>query len=75
MLRKLSRHRLAQFSGVILLILYMVAIFADFLAPTDPNTYAARFTYAPPQALHLFDGGSFIASTSTTTTWWSTRWR
>jgi peptide/nickel transport system permease protein len=59
MLRKLSRHRLAQISGVVLLILYAVAIFADFLAPTDPNTYAARFTYAPPQTLQLFEGGAF----------------
>ena len=55
MLRKLGRHRLAQVSGVILLILYAVALFADVLAPRDPNDYSARYTYAPPQQLHLFD--------------------
>ena len=55
MLRKLSRHRLAQFSGFVLLLLYLIAIFADVIAPADPNAYSARFTYAPPQPLHLFE--------------------
>jgi peptide/nickel transport system permease protein len=61
MLRKLARHRLAQISGILLLLVYTIAIFADFIAPADPNTYSARYTYAPPQALQLFsatsDGG------------------
>ena len=57
MLRKLARHKLAQVSGVILLIFYLTALFADFLAPADPNFYSARYTYAPPQALHFFDTG------------------
>lgn len=60
MLRKLARHRLAQASGIVLLILYTVALFADFIAPADPNAHSARYTFAPPQALHLFqsvDGG------------------
>jgi len=56
MLRKLRRHRLARISGVILMFLYGIAIFADVIAPADPNTLNARFTYAPPQTLYLFDG-------------------
>jgi peptide/nickel transport system permease protein len=59
MWRKLRRHRLAQISGVILILLYAVALFADFLAPRDPNAYIGRFTYAPPQQLHLFDSAGF----------------
>ncbi len=55
MLRKLRRHRLAQISGIVLLLLYLMAIFADFLAPADANAYAARYTFAPPQQLYLFD--------------------
>jgi peptide/nickel transport system permease protein len=55
MWRKLRRHRLAQISGVILILLYTIALLADFLAPRDPNAYIGRFTYAPPQQLHLFD--------------------
>ncbi|MDO8360697.1 MAG: ABC transporter permease [Devosia sp.] len=61
MLRKLRRHRLAQVSGVVLLLLYVIALFAEFLAPADPNAYSARFTFAPPQSFSLFDtsNGSF----------------
>lgn len=59
MWRKLRRHRLAQISGVILILLYAIALLADFLAPRDPNAYIGRFTYAPPQQLHLFDGITF----------------
>ena len=61
MWRKLRRHRLAQISGVILILLYAIALFADFLAPRDPNAYVGRFTYAPPQQLHLFDTSAGLA--------------
>jgi peptide/nickel transport system permease protein len=36
------------------LLIYLVAIFAGFLAPNTPDAYNARYTYAPPQTLHLF---------------------
>lgn len=46
---RFCRHRLALASGVILLLIYMVAIFAEFLAPLSSQTYDSRYTYAPPQ--------------------------
>lgn len=52
---RFRRHRLAVVSGVILALFYLSAIFAEFLAPGDPHAYNARYTYAPPQAIHLFD--------------------
>ena len=55
MLRKLGKHKMAQVSMVVLLVLYAVALFAEFVAPADPAAYSARYTYAPPQPLHLFD--------------------
>lgn len=61
MWRKLRRHRLAQISGVVLIMLYGIALFADVLAPRDPNAYTGRFTYAPPQQLHLFDTSNGFA--------------
>ena len=61
MWRKLRRHRLAQISGAILILLYTIALLADFLAPRDPNAYIGRFTYAPPQQLHLFDSSDGFA--------------
>lgn len=35
--------------------IYFVAAFADVLAPYGPGEYSARYTYAPPQTLHLWD--------------------
>ena len=51
---KFRRHKLALVAGMIVICIYLVSIFANFLAPADPEAYAARYTYAPPQALHLF---------------------
>jgi len=49
------RHRLAMVSAVILLLIYLVAAFCEFVAPFDPLAFTPRYTYAPPQAVHLFD--------------------
>jgi len=57
------RHRLAMASAVVLLIIYLVAAFCEFIAPFDPLAFTPRYTYAPPQAIHLFDrdaGGDLV---------------
>lgn len=51
---KFKRHKLAVVSGIVVICIYLVAIFADFLAPANPDAYAARYTFAPPQMLHLW---------------------
>ena len=51
---KFKRHKLALFSGVVVLLIYFIAIIAPFLAPTSTDRFAAQYTYAPPQALHFF---------------------
>jgi peptide/nickel transport system permease protein len=56
---KFRRHRLAVASLVVVVLLYLTAAFADFIAPFDPNQTSATFTYAPPQRLHLFHDGAF----------------
>ena len=53
--RKFRRHKLALGGGIVTLILYLVAAAAGFAAPFGPNDYDARFPYAPPQTLHLYD--------------------
>jgi peptide/nickel transport system permease protein len=55
---RFRRHKLALFSAVLLVIIYLIVLFAEFLAPYDPGDYSARYTYAPPQTLHLFDSDS-----------------
>jgi peptide/nickel transport system permease protein len=52
---RFRRHKLALISAIVLILVYLVVLFAEFIAPYDPADYIARYTYAPPQTLHLFD--------------------
>ncbi|HEY4202330.1 MAG TPA: ABC transporter permease [Devosiaceae bacterium] len=52
--QKLVRQRVAMAAGVIILILYLIGIFCEFLAPGLPDTSKAQYTYAPPQPIQLF---------------------
>jgi peptide/nickel transport system permease protein len=56
---KFRKHRLAMLGGIVTVMIYTVALFADFFAPYAPDQYASNFTYAPPQTLHLFKDGAF----------------
>jgi len=53
MWRRFKRHKLALISLWVVGAFYLVALLAEFLAPTDPAAYSARYTYAPPQGLHF----------------------
>jgi peptide/nickel transport system permease protein len=55
---RFQRHKLALFSAILLVIIYLIVLFAEFLAPYDPGDYSARYTYAPPQILHFIDSDS-----------------
>ncbi|MDZ5077269.1 ABC transporter permease [Nesterenkonia sp. HG001] len=54
-----KRHKLAMFCGGITLLIYLVAVFAPFLAPYSGTYHNSDYTYAPPQTVQLFDEGSF----------------
>ena len=60
---KFRRHRLAMAGLIVVVLLYTIALFAEFLAPFDPNSYDRRGGFHPPQVLHFFerteDGISF----------------
>ena len=56
---KFRKHRLAMISAVIILIFYLVALFADFVAPNTAGFYIAEYVHAPPQTLQLFRDGQF----------------
>jgi peptide/nickel transport system permease protein len=57
---RFRKHRLALWSGVVVVLFYLAAIFADFLAYADPHATDARRSYISPQAVHFFDDdGSF----------------
>ncbi len=57
---KLKRHRLAVVSGVILLLAYFSAAFAEIIAPYDLHRRDAGHIYAPPQEIHLFHDGALV---------------
>lgn len=56
---RFRKHRLALVSLVVIVLFYMVAIFADFLATTDPQATDARRSFIPPQGIHFFDENGF----------------
>ncbi len=52
---KMRQHKLAWYSLWFLVIVYFIALFAEFFAPFQPSDNWRRFTYAPPQAVSLFE--------------------
>lgn len=56
---RFRKHKVALWSGIIVLLFYLVAILADFLATTNPHVTDARRSFIPPQPIHWLDEGSF----------------
>ncbi|MFG1626127.1 ABC transporter permease [Kribbella sp. NPDC049227] len=54
---RFRRHKLAMAGAVVVLLFYLVAAFADFLATSDPLASDGQRSLLPPQSVHLFDGG------------------
>jgi peptide/nickel transport system permease protein len=52
---KFRRHRMAVISGILILLLYVVALVPEFLAPHDPNAYDSRYMFAPPQPIRFME--------------------
>ncbi|MGK9169307.1 ABC transporter permease [Inquilinus limosus] len=60
--RRFARNKLAVASGIVILALYLIGAFAEFLAPALPSAARPQFTNAPPQKIRFFvtepDGSS-----------------
>ena len=52
---KFRRHKLAQFSMVVLAVMYLVTIFAEFVSPHDPMRRFRDYLAYPPTAIHIRD--------------------
>jgi len=52
---RFRKHRLAMLGAAVTLAIYFVALFAEVLAPTTADAYSPRYTFAPPQRLHIID--------------------
>jgi peptide/nickel transport system permease protein len=58
--RRFKRHRLGMLGGVVIILLAMLALFAEFLGPYNAATEQRRFSYAPPTPIRFFHEGRFI---------------
>ena len=59
MWRKFVRNRVAVAGGIVIILFYLTAIFAPFLAPYTETTRFTKHIYMPPQRVHLFNEGQF----------------
>ena len=49
------RHRMAVISAVLVILLYFIAAFAEFVAPYNPENSFVRYKLAPPTLIHFLD--------------------
>ncbi|MEW5421358.1 ABC transporter permease [Amorphus sp. 3PC139-8] len=54
---RFRRHKLAVWSGVILILFYLCVPFAEVIAPYDADTRHNEFLYAPPQLPRVIHDG------------------
>jgi peptide/nickel transport system permease protein len=53
--RKFVRNRIAVASGIVLILLYILILFAGFFSPYNMTTPNSKYLYAPPQRLRFID--------------------
>jgi peptide/nickel transport system permease protein len=64
---KFRQHKLAMVGLFIMIGIYLIAIFAEFLAPVSTSTFDSEYTYAPPQQLHIDWGEGLYVNGYTST--------
>jgi peptide/nickel transport system permease protein len=58
--RRFRRSSLGMAGAVILILLYLVALLAPFVAPYNITTQHSRFVHQPPQRVRVFHEGSLM---------------
>ncbi len=59
---RFRKHRVAVFSGGVLVFLYFIALFAEFIAPYAPASFSPLYAFVPPQQVRVIDSeGNFRA--------------
>ena len=58
---KFKKHKVALYSGLLLILIYGVAFFAEFFAPYALETRHTQKIYSPPQQVHIFDEDGLTA--------------
>ena len=52
---RFRKHKLALVSAIVVILVYGVAVFVEFLAPFPPDRMISQLAYAPPQRLHFWE--------------------
>ena len=59
---KFRKHKMAMFSGAVILLLYLVALFCEFVGPYNPEQFFPKYKLAPPTRIRIRDAaGRFRA--------------
>jgi peptide/nickel transport system permease protein len=53
--KRFKRHKLAVAGGIVVILLYLLALFAPFIGPYDPQEFDKNFTFVPPSRVHFTD--------------------
>jgi peptide/nickel transport system permease protein len=53
--QRFQKSRAAIVGGLMVVVLILLAVFADFFAPTDPSELNMQASFTPPSKLHFFD--------------------
>ncbi|MCB0063889.1 MAG: hypothetical protein KDE19_17320, partial [Caldilineaceae bacterium] len=56
---RFRKHRLALVAGVLIILFYLVVLFAEFFAYADTKFSNEELSLLPPQPIHWFDEGAF----------------
>ena len=59
---RFKKHRLALASGVVLILITLVALVPDFFSTQQPHVTNAAEQFIPPQRIHLLNQVSFAQS-------------
>ncbi|GAC1549870.1 MAG: ABC transporter permease [Herpetosiphon sp.] len=59
MWRKFRRHKLALVGTAVVTLFYLIALFAEVIAPQEPYKRATDAIFIPPQGFHLFGSHGF----------------
>ena len=56
---RFRKHRLAMIAAVIIFLFYLIVLFAEFFAYSNPLVSNEELSLLPPQPIHWFDDGEF----------------
>ncbi|MCX7653831.1 MAG: hypothetical protein N2Z58_04045 [Fervidobacterium sp.] len=59
-INQFKKHRLGIFGFWFIILLYVVTIFGDFIAPYSYKSTHSKFVYAPPTKIRFMHEGKFI---------------